>query len=54
MKLSDTYTPKQLELLNKFNKIVGYKIRHLLHFYTIIMKYQKVKKKKPLKITLKY
>ena len=38
-------TPKQLELIQKFSKVAGYKSRYknLLHFYALIMKQQKEK-----------
>ena len=37
-------TQKLLELINKFSKVVGYKI-DIKKTYMVIMKYQKVKKK---------
>ena len=37
---------KQLELINEFGKIVGYKINIHLHFYTLTTKDQKEKLRK--------
>ena len=56
MKLIDTYTPKRLELLNEFNKVVGYKIniQTSVAFLYNNNEISESKKKKPLKITLKY
>lgn len=56
MKLIDTYTPKQLGLLNEFNKVVGYKIniQTSVAFLYNNNEISESKKKKPLKITLKY
>ena len=41
-------TKKLLDPINKFSELVGYKIvyRNLLHFYMLIMNYQKEKAKK--------
>ena len=40
-------TQKLLEMINEFSKIAGYRLiyRNLLHFYMLIMNYQKVKVK---------
>ena len=40
---------RKLELINEFGKVVGYKIYiyiYILHIYTLIMIYQKVKLRK--------
>ena len=38
----EDFTQKLLELINKFNKVAGYKInRYWLHFFTLKMKWQK-------------
>lgn len=38
--------PKPVRLINKFYKVTGYKLntKNLLHFYTLIIKYEKIKK----------
>ena len=49
-------TKKLLDPINKFSELVGYKIiyRNLLHFYMLVMNYQKEKAKKiPFKIESK-
>ena len=43
---SKRHHPKLLELINEFSKVSGYKIINLLHFYTLIMNYQKEKSRK--------
>ena len=44
------FTPQLLELINEFSKVAGYRLtqRNPLHFFTLIVRYQKgkVKKKK--------
>ena len=41
-------TQKLLELINEFSEVIGNKIniRNILHFYTLIMNYQKEKLRK--------
>ena len=51
------FTPQLLELINEFSKVAGYRLtqRNPLHFFTLIVRYQKgkVKKKIHFKITAK-
>ena len=39
------FTPQLLELINEFSKVAGYRLtqRNPLHFFTLIVKYQKGK-----------